>query len=646
MHLFIASPLIFFSAWTVSAQLCILLGWNLKLLLTIAPVSIVLLFYLYFLTSKKPCRNWRQSTPVFLFWRDQEQVTTLCLLILLVSPIALYFSYNLFFILSLFLLGICLIPQTIKQVPDPIEAHSVSKKLTTVLLIFAIVSIIILTYTVSRSDLDDAFYVAVAAFTSARPEQPLLHTDPMFGEIGLPLLFPSYRFASFELLVGAIAYELSLPAMEIYYIVLLPVWVMITIIATMLLTKEFMPKYWLWSGLMMLLLTVLLGETHRGPGNLSFVRLFQGKIVFLSTMVPTVFYITARFFSRRGSQRDLLLLACCQISSIGLTNFGMLAGPMAGFSALVSNIPLIFNGREPVKKFYAATAILLIPLPYLIYVSRHATKSPLLNFNSESAVQVFQSVLGPHQQYLIILLLLAGPILAKDTITRWRLAVPPLLLFGIYLNPWLAELISKHITTPPVYWRVVWSFPILIYSAIAFCMIFTTRLESTANRLLHGLLAAVVLGLMIYTLPLHTLRLDNIGPIEGFATWKIPKNHLQIAEKAVKLSHHGKLLAPDEIAGVIARFEQHPPLVNVREAYLELLRPAMKEDNYKSRRLLYDFITTSLKEDRQVRIALKKLDVSIIVMKISNESSEKIDLLLTEHYERQAPIADYSIWRK
>lgn len=324
----------------------------------------------------------------------------------------------------------------------------------------------------------------------------------------------------------------------------------------------------------------------------------------------------------------------------------MLAGPMAGFSALLSNIPLIFNCRKQVKKFYAATAILLIPLPYLIDVSRRATESPVLNFNSESAVQVFQSVFGPHQQYLVILLLLVGPVLAKDNVTRWRLAVPSCLLFGIYLNPWLAELISKHVTTPPVYWRVVWSFPLLIYSSIAFCMIFTTYLESTVNRLLRGLLAAVVLGLMIYTLPLYTLRLDNIGPIEGFATWKIPKNHLHIAEKAMKLSHHGKLLAPDEIAGVIARFEQHPPLVNVREAYLELLRPAMEENNYKPRRVLYDFITTPLKEDQHVRIALKTLDVSIIVMHLSNESSEKIHLLLTEHYERQAPIADYSIWRK
>jgi hypothetical protein len=281
------------------------------------------------------------------------------------------------------------------------------------------------------------------------------------------------------------------------------------------------------------------------------------------------------------------------------------------------------------------------------FIKQHSTGSPIIGFNCESAIQILQSIFGPHQQYLITLLLLAAPILAKDNVTRWRLAVPLLLLFGIYLNPWLAELIAKHITTPPVYWRVVWSFPILIYSAITFGLIFTTYFERRVNRLLQRCLAVVVLGLVIYTLPLHTLRLNNIGPIEGFATWKIPKNNLQVAEKAVKLSHHGKLLAPDEIAGVIARFEQHPPLVNVREAYLELLRPAMPEMNYQSRRVLYDFITTPLKVDVQhVRNALKMLDVSIIVMHMSSETAEKSHLLLTERYERQAPIAHYTIWKK
>lgn len=295
MHLFIASTLIFFSAWTLSSQLCVLLEWNLQSLLTIAPLSTISLFILYFLASKKPYQNQPQSTSIFLLRRYQEQATTVCLLTILISPVVLYYSYNLFFILAIFLLGFCLIPQEFNKIPDPIEATYVSKKTNTLLLIFVIVATTILTYTVSRSDLDDAFYVAVAAFTSARSEQPLLHTDPMFGEIGFPLLFPSYRFASFELLVGAIAYGLSLPAMDIYYIILLPVWVITAIIATMLLTKEFMPKYWLWGGVVMLILTMLLGETHRGPGNLSFVRLFQGKIVFLSTIVPTIFILQPAF---------------------------------------------------------------------------------------------------------------------------------------------------------------------------------------------------------------------------------------------------------------------------------------------------------------------------------------------------------------
>jgi hypothetical protein len=120
--------------------------------------------------------------------------------------------------------------------------------------LFAITAVV-LSYAVSRSDLDDSFYVAVAAFSSSSPEHALFATDPMLGEPVFPLIFQSYRFASFELLSGAVAYLLSIPAMDVYYIYLLPLWVVAAVAAIFLLTRELFPKHWLLAGVVALLLT-------------------------------------------------------------------------------------------------------------------------------------------------------------------------------------------------------------------------------------------------------------------------------------------------------------------------------------------------------------------------------------------------------
>lgn len=647
MHLIITAFLILFSGWTISAHVCVLLGLNLKALLLFAPFVTITLLGTYFLLPKVKISSLRDRNSFLVEGDSYNNKNAFAAMVtaLFILPALLYWSWLAFWIVAVFLLLLCIIRRDAAIPPElPIGITNSRKSDFLIVALLAVIAIV-LSYTVSRSDLDDSFYVAVAAFSSSNPENSLLATDPMLGEPGVPLIFQSYRFASFELLSGAIAYLLSKPAMDAYYIYLLPLWVVAAVVAIFLLTKELIPKYWLLAGVVTLLLTLLLGEMHRSPANFSFVRIFQGKSVFLSVIVPTIFYLTARFFSKRGTNADLFLLACCQIASIGLSNFGMLAGPIVGFGALISNIPLALKGGQ--KRFYYAFAVLLLPLPYLIDVALQSRGSPIMNFGTESAADVWASVFGSHQQYLVGILLLAGPVFAKDTITRWRLGVPPFLLFAIYLNPWLSDFISKYVTTPPVYWRVVWSFPILVFAAVSFCLIAIGLLERKTSRFTLALASTVVLGLTLYSLPFNTLRPDNIGPAEGFAAWKVPGAHLVVAQKAIKIdSDGGRLLAPDEIAGVISRFEQHPRLVSSRGLYLDLLGSSIGEIEYRERRALYDFVTGKTAEKGElIRLALRTLDVSVIVVNEDNETPEVIRLLKSEGYHQQERIHGYQIWK-
>ena len=644
MHLFISAFLVIFAGWTLSAHLCVLFGLNLIVLLLVAPVVIGALLGAYYLLLKTKNLFLRSHGSI---WSgrslDNKHVI---IFFLTVSPVTLYWSWMAFWIQSVLLLILCLFHRGTGEVLTVDTVARNSRKFNFLNFSLIALAAVGLSYAVSRSDLDDSFYVAVASFVSSNPSHVIISTDPMLGEPGFPLIFPSYRFASFELLSGAVAYLLSASAMDVYYIYSLPVWVVAVVAANFLLTKELIPKHWMLAGAVALLLTLLLGEMHRSPANFSFVRIFQGKSVFLSVIVPTIFYLTARFFSERGTKADLFLLACCQLASVGLTNFGMLMGPIVGFGALISNFPLALKGD--LRKIYYASAILLIPFPYLINVAMESNGSPILNLGSETSANVWTSVLGAHQQYLVGFLILAGPVLAKDTVTRWRLAVPSLLLFAVYLNPWLAGFISNYVTTPPVYWRVVWSFPILVFAAVSFCMIVVDLFGRKSSRLIPTVLSTVVLALTIYSLPFNTLRPENIGPVEGFATWKVPGTHLVVAQKAIAIDNDGgRLLAPDEIAGVISRFEDRPRLISTRGLYLDLMRPLVGDAEFMPRKLLYDFVTgNGIPQIEKVRSAFRSLDVSVIVIKLDIETNGVLTLLESEGFKQRELVDGYSIWAR
>lgn len=643
MHLVLTAFLIFFSGWTLTSHLGSLLGYGLNVGLLIFPILLFALsaFYLRLRENRYAMSDGSSA----MHGVARPKIPTYMLGALVAIPVILHLSWNAFWVSSLLLLAICLYRKNEGVSGEyRVDASRVSR-VDYLIVTLTVLAMVALSLAISRSDLDDSYYAAVAAFSSSHPAQAFTLGEPMLGEATLPLVFPSYRFASFEVLSGAAGHLFSVPAIDFYYIFFLPLWMTVSVLANFLLAKEITPKHWVLTGCLAIALILLLGEMHRSPANFSFGRIFQGKAVFLSALVPAIFYLTARYCSGRGTKADLFLLGCCQVSSIGLTNFGMLMGPVVGFTALMSNILLVRNGNS--RKFLYALGVLLIPLPYLINVALTAKGYFTEVAETDPASGVWLSVFGKHQQYLVGFLLLAGPVLAKDTITRWRLAVPALLLFAVYLNPFLSDFISRHITTPLVYWRVVWALPILIFAGIALGMIVAELFEQRLSLLVRLPLFLIVVLLGIYSLPFNTLRKENIGEITSFAKWKLSADELAVVKATMSLSDEGRVLAPDEIAGIISRFENHSRLISTRRMYLDMERLAFGEAEYASRYALNGFVTNNAPQDlAKVRVALHELDVSVVVLKDSMESQDRRDLLLAEQYKLLNVVSGYHIWAR
>jgi hypothetical protein len=161
------------------------------------------------------------------------------------------------------------------------------------------------------------------------------------------------------------------------------------------------------------------------------------------------------------------------------------------------------------------------------------------------------------------------------------------------------------------------------------------------------MLGAAVLFLLAVSIPFHTLRQDNDIRWD-FAGKKISPDDYEVAQTAISVMDDGvgRLLAPDEISGIVAMFETHPVLVNARSLYIGFLAPAMGEEESTARQLLHGFVSGAAESSPAVRAALNSLNVATVVTHRSNQQPELELLLEDERFRRAHAVHGYDIWHR
>jgi hypothetical protein len=320
---------------------------------------------------------------------------------------------------------------------------------------------------------------------------------------------------------------------------------------------------------------------------------------------------------------------------------------MAGLTAALASHPI--DGHMHVKRFLKLCATCAIALPYLAWIAWSSHDAAVLtNDGQQSAAAAWLDVFGPTQQFLIASILLLGPLLTSNRTLRWRLSIPCIVLLAVLLNPWLAGLISRCVTTPPVYWRVMWIFPLTIYVATGIMVVAERTWQAKRG---HELPFAVVTGICIMILGAMSLRGNIANPANhvqwGFTALKVDANDMAVVEQAIHVTTVGKVLAPDNIAGLIPIHEAHPDLVNVRDFYIDMLRNAMPQDEYKDRKLLTSWINGSNPSPLLIPKALTDLDVTTITTKTYPAANANVSSLLQEaHFNPVTTSYGYTVWTK
>lgn len=639
MHLTIVCFLVLFAGWTLAVNFTVLTHGSLRTLSIAAPVMLCIVMELVKRLYRKSRTDTQQTFPA-----PHSQALPvqwpLCAAGF-ATLAALLFSWALFWVMALCLFA-CLAFSA--RNATCVEVLPVEPPRAKFWIAAAILLAAGLTYTLNRSDADDALYVSIAAFHAGHPDAPLLRQDTIHGEAAWPLLHPGYQLTSYEILAAFFARLFGHPAMNLLYDAFPPLWAALGLMACFLCTRELAPRHWFAAGVLTLALGLLLGEEHRGFANFALVRLFQGKAVYVWLILPAIYWLALRYAGPRGGLPDLVLLACAQIAAIGFSSFAIIGIPLAILTAALSAQPFHRQWRKTAALLITgcvmlpyAAALLLVPHP----------QAAIAKIPVPSPEEAWRSVLGARQQFLVAALLLFGPLLSRDPLLRWRLAVPPLLLFALPLNPLFASFIAAHLTTPPVFWRVLWSWPLPIYCAVSACVIASEAMKrrDLANP------AFCALGLMglflLVALPFNALREGN-GVRWQMGGPKIAPAEYDAVQQMIRLADAGgRVLAPEPVASVIARFERHPPLVFARSLYFESLEPVMPQQQYQARRLLADAVQSpcSIAEPAALSSALTELDVRTVLFQ--DCPGQGLTQTLQElHFSPQDKSGPYALWRK
>jgi hypothetical protein len=136
-------------------------------------------------------------------------------------------------------------------------------------------------------------------------------------------------------------------------------------------------------------------------------------------------------------------------------------------------------------------------------------------------------------------------------------------ILAVFLNPWLAPWWIEFVTTPNIYWRWFYLLPLLPSLGLAWSAFFEwlSGRERHARWVLGGgVLALALLGVLV--LPSSALRrVESVGLLRH----RIPPGLEDTANRLIRVSPPGPMLAPKSLSGVIPMLSADRPQMRLRK---------------------------------------------------------------------------------
>jgi len=508
---------------------------------------------------------------------------------------------------------------------------------------------VVVTLISHRPDTDDAFYIDVAVATADIPQLALLSVDTMHGIPDLPIHLPVYRVDSYELLNGAIAYVTGIPAIYAFHWVSAAFAALLVPLVHARLFRILTPRRWLAATATLVFVLIAAGETHRWYGNFSFVRMWQGKGIFLFVFMPLVFVYALRF-AVRPNLRDWAMLTAAQIAAVGCSSSALWVAPVGAVMALCSAVRpsvegvkrVLVGGLASVYVLGAAWIVSTTVEGRFVFpgtAGAGAAGVPML-------YDALVTVLGDARLLIfgIAVLLTSWVFVPAGLARRFALICPLVALLGL-LNPYLAPWVPPHITGPS-YWRAMWGLPL----PIMMTLVLTSPLNVGDGRSRLAMRRTVwVLLLAAFTLlvPRYSGLSAENGVRLGWPALKVPPAAYQWAmdvNDSVPARSH--VAVPSEIDPWIVTLHHHVYPILVR-GYLHTVPKRLSWEELRARMAVRRFLDSpELVEatPEQFRNGLDRFDVRAVCLVNSPQAGAARTILEQAGFRQTLRRDDYELW--
>ncbi len=594
---------IFFAIWTVFCHLAVFSGASLNSLTALALLALLAAIWTVrkIIGGNGPGES-APEDPALAQSPRSVRVPGVLMFIAAAVITGLYAwtaSYLVFYCLATGFLILALLGRQWHETTPAGEPERPAPRLTALekgALALLVVCAVVVTLVAHRADKDDSYYMNVVVSALDHPDRQLmLKHDHMYGEENLPSFNGPYRVHPYELLLAVLSHLTRVPPGFFYYLLFPTLFAVLVILVHVLALGQLAGRGTVWGAWLVFIVLVTWGDVFRSYGNFSFVRLYQGKAVLVSILIPAVIYY-ACVFTRTRTRRSGLLLFASQLAAVGFSATALVTAPLAAATVLLGSL---LEGRNRLRLLRAGfVAILVIVLlgGTIMVLTRHAghglnpRRYPSLSVATvvSTAGNGLRTVGGNGlRAYLALFCLLVVSVSALPDRRRKDIAALALGSMVLVFNPvapFLAGMLNHTLT-----WRLFWSVPMPLFVGLAGIGFWAAGPRIGPVRTGTLLLPVLALAFLLAG-GRWTLSHQNYVRL-GMPGYKVDDNY-RIAQRINRLTGPRDLvLAPWGVSVWVPTLRHHPRLVGVRPMHLGIIKRAMGKREARLRRQMMDFVS-------------------------------------------------------
>lgn len=365
-----------------------------------------------------------------------------------------------------------------------------------------------------RPDADDFNYIGGRIiYWIENPDKPLDLSYHNYALLPFSITYNMLFYQPFDLLCGFFAMAFNVEVLDAYHIVI-PAFTgaLIPLIWYMVIRCFVSSKSSVLFGVIAIMVYLCMdGTEHRTFGNFAFVRIWQGKAIYLSCCIPLFIGWTLRYFNNQ-SRLHFFRLFILSIATAGLTattfplTLFLMLMLVSGF--ILSEGVSKYTIKTTMKYYLAQTWLVLCGVYSILYFEK--TSVNYLGFLEgfpKKLIPQYELVFGSGVSFTIIAVLISFMAVLILSDKKTRLLFIGWLTFGLLVlyNPWTMPFISRHFTSENIFWRLFYILPFPLSIGLAGAFIAARCKFYFISLFTFSIVCAVIVALYSYAFPIKSV---------------------------------------------------------------------------------------------------------------------------------------------